>query len=119
MFSFILPAVLGRPLFGMTFIAFTQVIFFVNLFDSLARGKVAAAGPWQSNTLERTVSSPRPHGIHKIPTVYRRPYEFRSPLGSNGLAAARSARPWAETSRGQRDSSGGGQLRFRLNGRSG
>lgn len=48
---------------------------------NLARGKVASANPWQANTLEWTVSSPPPHeNFHKVPTVYRGPDEYSSPL---------------------------------------
>ncbi|HEY4667010.1 MAG TPA: cbb3-type cytochrome c oxidase subunit I [Anaerolineales bacterium] len=62
-------------------LALTQVFFFVNVFYSLVRGKAAPSNPWQANTLEWTVSSPPPHeNFHKVPTVYRGPYEYSSPL---------------------------------------
>jgi cytochrome c oxidase subunit 1 len=64
-------------------LALTQVFFFVNVFYSLLRGKVAPANRWQANTLEWTVSSPPPHeNFHAVPTVYRGPYEYSSPLVS-------------------------------------
>ena len=67
--------------FSLYVLALTQIVLFVNLFYSLARGKVASANPWQANTLEWTVSSPPPHeNFHKVPTVYRGPYEYSSPL---------------------------------------
>ena len=62
-------------------LALTQAFFFVNVFYSLVRGKAAPSNPWQANTLEWTVSSPPPHeNFHKVPTVYRGPYEYSSPL---------------------------------------
>ncbi|MGH2620557.1 MAG: cytochrome c oxidase subunit I [Anaerolineales bacterium] len=62
-------------------LALTQVFFFVNVFYSLVRGKAAPSNPWQANTLEWTISSPPPHeNFHKVPTVYRGPYEYSSPL---------------------------------------
>jgi len=69
--------------FSLYVLALTQVFFFVNVFYSLARGKAAPSNPWQANTLEWTVSSPPPHeNFHKVPTVYRGPYEYSSPLVS-------------------------------------
>ena len=62
-------------------LALAQAFFFVNVFYSLVRGKAAPANPWQANTLEWTVSSPPPHeNFHTVPTVYRGPYEYSSPL---------------------------------------
>jgi len=67
--------------FSLYVLALTQVFFFVNVFYSLVRGKAASSNPWQANTLEWTVSSPPPHeNFHKVPTVYRGPYEYSSPL---------------------------------------
>jgi cytochrome c oxidase subunit 1 len=54
-----------------------QVIFVVNFFWSLFRGKVAGRNPWQSNTLEWTAPSPPPHGNYEVePVVVRGPYEY-------------------------------------------
>jgi len=37
--------------------------------------------PWKANTLEWTISSPPPHeNFPEIPTVYRGPYEYSSPV---------------------------------------
>jgi len=59
----------------------TQIIFFVNFFWSLARGKKAGENPWNANTLEWTLPSPPVHGnFFPIPDVYRGPYEYSSPL---------------------------------------
>ena len=57
-----------------------QVIFLVNFFHSLFKGKRAEKNPWKSNTLEWTVPSPPPHGnFAEFPTVYRGPYEYSVP----------------------------------------
>ena len=54
-----------------------QIIFLVNFFYSLFRGKVAGPNPWHSNTLEWTAASPPPHGNFVVdPVVYRGPYEY-------------------------------------------
>ena len=58
-----------------------QLIFFVNFWWSLLRGKKAPMNPWQDNGLEWTLPSPAPHGNWETPpNVYRGPYEFSSPL---------------------------------------
>jgi cytochrome c oxidase subunit 1 len=58
----------------------TQIIFFVNFWWSLKKGKPAGLNPWQDNGLEWTLPSPAPHGNwERVPTVYRGPYEFSSP----------------------------------------
>jgi cytochrome c oxidase subunit 1 len=54
-----------------------QIIFFVNFFVSLFRGRIADRNPWHSNTLEWTAPSPPPHGNFETdPTVYRGPYDY-------------------------------------------
>ncbi len=55
-----------------------QTIFMVNFFMSLAKGKVAAANPWNATTLEWTLPSPPAHGNFgdALPQVYRWPYEY-------------------------------------------
>ena len=59
----------------------SQFIFVFNFFWSLVAGKKAERNPWQANTLEWTTLSPPPHGnFEVIPTVYRGPYEYSSPL---------------------------------------
>ncbi len=58
----------------------TQVLFVINFFWSIFKGKKASNNPWNSNTLEWTVPSPPPHGnFAQMPTVYRGPYEYSSP----------------------------------------
>src|SRR6266576_1181337 len=58
----------------------TQIIFFVNFWWSLKKGKPAPQNPWHDNGLEWSLPSPAPHGNwEKVPTVYRGPYEFSSP----------------------------------------
>src|SRR6266566_1386392 len=58
----------------------TQIIFFVNFWWSLFKGKKAPQNPWEDNGLEWSLPSPAPHGNWEtVPTVYRGPYEFSSP----------------------------------------
>ena len=57
-----------------------QLIFMFNFLWSLRAGKKAPANPWNSNSLEWTLSSPPPHGnFPAMPTVYRGPYEYSVP----------------------------------------
>ncbi len=55
-----------------------QVVFLVNFFWSLFRGKRAEANPWEGATLEWTTPSPGPHLYwSELPVVHRGPYEYR------------------------------------------
>jgi cytochrome c oxidase subunit 1 len=58
-----------------------QVVFLVNLFYSLVKGKKASANPWNANTLEWAAPSPPPHGNFPegLPNCYRGPYEYSHP----------------------------------------
>ncbi|MEZ4337312.1 MAG: cbb3-type cytochrome c oxidase subunit I [Sandaracinaceae bacterium] len=57
-----------------------QVIFLLNFFISMFRGKKADKNPWKANTLEWTVPSPPPHGnFETLPVVHRGPYEYSHP----------------------------------------
>jgi len=57
-----------------------QVIFLVNFFYSMFKGRKAEKNPWNANTLEWTTESPAPHGNWaELPTVYRGPYEYSVP----------------------------------------
>ena len=58
-----------------------QLIFLVNLFWSLFKGKKAEINPWQATTLEWEVPSPPPHDnfAGKYPVVYRGAYEYSVP----------------------------------------
>src|SRR5919199_2885620 len=59
----------------------SQLIFAVNFIVSWFKGEKAGNNPWEDNGLEWTVPSPPPHGnFAVIPTVYRGPYEYSSPL---------------------------------------
>ncbi|MBI3410489.1 MAG: cbb3-type cytochrome c oxidase subunit I [Planctomycetes bacterium] len=54
-----------------------QIIFVINFFYSLFRGKPAGRNPWNSNTLEWSAPSPPPHGnFETVPIVFRGPYEY-------------------------------------------
>ena len=58
-----------------------QLIFVVNVFWSMFRGKKASMNPWECTTLEWTVPSPPPHDNFggKFPVVYHGPYEYSVP----------------------------------------
>lgn len=59
-----------------------QLIFFFNLFWSLARGKRADGNPWRATTLEwQTPETPPPHGNwgKEQPVVYRWAYDYNVP----------------------------------------
>jgi len=57
-----------------------QLLFIVNFFWSLFRGRKAGENPWQATTLEWATSSPPPHGNFPTPlTVYHGPYEYSVP----------------------------------------
>ena len=60
----------------------TQLILVINVFWALFAGKKASQNPWEANTLEWEAPTPPPHGNFPgpIPTVYRGPYEYSSPL---------------------------------------
>ncbi len=57
-----------------------QVVFLVNFFYSMWKGKKAERNPWKANSLEWLAASPPPHGnFEELPTVYRGPYEYAAP----------------------------------------
>lgn len=59
----------------------SQIILLTNMFYSIFWGPKAPRNPWHATTLEWYTSSPPPHGnFEHIPTVYRGPHEFGSPL---------------------------------------
>ena len=59
----------------------TQFIFAINFIASWFTGQKAGPNPWNDNSLEWTLPSPPPHGnFATVPTVYRGPYEYSSPL---------------------------------------
>jgi cytochrome c oxidase subunit 1 len=67
------------------FTVLVQLIFYINLFWSIFKGKKAGPNPWGATTLEWVTDSPPPHdnfaGV--LPTVYRGPYEFAVPGAPN------------------------------------
>jgi cytochrome c oxidase subunit 1 len=67
---------------GALLLGAAQLVLIVNFFWSLFAGKVAGKNPWHANTLEWEAPSPPPHGNFPgpVPTVYRGPYEYSSPL---------------------------------------
>jgi cytochrome c oxidase subunit 1 len=57
-----------------------QIIFIVNFFWSMFKGKIADRNPWQANTLEWAAPSPPPHGNFDVaPSVYHGPYIYSAP----------------------------------------
>jgi cytochrome c oxidase subunit 1 len=68
--------------YGALILGFSQLIFIANFFWSMFAGKVAGKNPWHANTLEWEAPSPPGHGNFPgpLPTVYRGPYEYSSPL---------------------------------------
>ena len=57
-----------------------QLLFVINFFWSLARGRRAEANPWQVGTLEWTVASPPPqHNFDRVPVVRQGPHELGNP----------------------------------------
>ncbi len=63
------------------FTAAAQLIFLLNLFWSMKKGRLAPANPWESTTLEWSVPSPPPFdnfaGV--LPIVHHGPYEYSVP----------------------------------------
>jgi cytochrome c oxidase subunit 1 len=67
--------------YGALVLGAAQVLLYANLLWSLFKGKKAGDNPWKANTLEWTLASPPGHHNYPvIPTVYRGPYEYSSPL---------------------------------------
>ncbi len=58
-----------------------QLLFLINFFGSIFRGKRAPQNPWHSNTLEWTAPVKHMHGNWPgdIPYVYRWPYDYSKP----------------------------------------
>jgi cytochrome c oxidase subunit 1 len=67
---------------GAISLGFVQLLFFANVVWMFIAGKRAEQNPWQANTLEWEAPTPPPHGNFPgaLPTVYRGPYEYSSPL---------------------------------------
>ncbi len=61
--------------------ALAQLIFVINFFYSMYRGKKSVQNPWKSNTIEWTAPIEHLHGNWpgEIPTVYRWPYDYGKP----------------------------------------
>jgi cytochrome c oxidase subunit 1 len=61
--------------------ASAQILFVINLFWSMAKGKKAPMNPWEATTLEWTIPSPPPFDnfAGKHPVVNHGPYEYSVP----------------------------------------
>ena len=68
-----------------TFAAFitiaSQLLFVINLFWSLWKGKQASDNPWEATTLEWITATPPPHDnfAGQTPVVHNGPYEYSVP----------------------------------------
>ena len=63
-------------------VAFTQILFFINVFISLKSGKKADPNPWDATTLEwQTPDNPPKHGNwgHDLPVCHRWAYDYSVP----------------------------------------
>ena len=83
---------------GALLLGASQIFLILNFFWSLFAGRVAPRNPWHANTLEWEAPSPPPHGNFPgpLPTVYRGPYEYSSPLVTEDfLPQARRLEPSA------------------------
>lgn len=83
----------GRELAGLTvyqswgtyLLLAGSLVFFVNFWMSLKKGKVAGINPWNATTVEWAAPSPPGHGNFTSPvTVHRGPYEYSAPNTPNG-----------------------------------
>jgi cytochrome c oxidase subunit 1 len=61
--------------------AVAQIIFVINFFYSIYRGRKTVQNPWNSNTLEWTAPIEHIHGNWpgEIPEVYRWSYDYSKP----------------------------------------
>jgi cytochrome c oxidase subunit 1 len=86
--------------YGALILGASQLFIVVNFFWSLLAGPRASKNPWHANTLEWEAPTPTPHGNFPgpVPTVYRGPYEYSSPLVSEDyLPQARRLEPSTAT----------------------
>jgi cytochrome c oxidase subunit 1 len=61
-------------------LAVVQLVFIVNFFWSIWRGRKSDDNPWHATTLEWNTPTPPPHGnFLRVPVVYRGPYEYSVP----------------------------------------
>jgi cytochrome c oxidase subunit 1 len=66
-------------------LASVQIVFILNFFASIFKGKKATEGnPWEATTLEWTTPCPPGHGnfADELPTVYRWAFDYGVPDGS-------------------------------------
>jgi cytochrome c oxidase subunit 1 len=64
------------------FVAIAQIVFFINIFYSLWKGKASGPNPWRCTTLEwQTPDTPPKHGNWgaKLPEVHRWAYDYSVP----------------------------------------
>lgn len=61
--------------------ALAQILFFVNFFNSIFKGRKATQNPWEANSLEWTTPVERIHGNWEgdLPVVHRWAYDYSNP----------------------------------------
>jgi cytochrome c oxidase subunit 1 len=92
------PPLVKLVTFAAIITAVTQILFFVNLFWSMFKGRKATDNPWEATTLEWATTSPPPHdnfaGI--VPVVYRGAYEYAVPGAPNDFVMQTTPDPGME-----------------------
>jgi cytochrome c oxidase subunit 1 len=87
-----------------------QLVFLVNLVQSMFRGERAADNPWESASLEWSTASPPPHGNwEECPTVFRGPYEYRVAEAPDGYLPQWTGEAEAPAPQGYRAGAGRGE----------
>jgi cytochrome c oxidase subunit 1 len=73
-------------------LALFQLVFIVNFFWSIRKGKQTDQNPWQATTIEWAAPSPPPHGNFAVaPEAHRGPYEYSVPGAPRDFVAQHEA----------------------------
>lgn len=69
---------------GAWMLGIAQLPFIINFLISAVAGRKTDRNPWKATTLEWLAPSPPPHGnFETVPVVYRGPYEYSVPGGTD------------------------------------